>query len=97
MILGKRTKQPGETKLYDVTYEDWLATGETLTGVTVAVACLTDQDDDVLTATATAVSPAVRVTAVGGTAGQTYKLTLTLTTSLGQIDEDEIIVAVRDY
>lgn len=98
MILGKRVKQPGETKFYDVTYEDWLAPGETLSGVTATAVCTTKSEDHALTVVSAVVaSPAVRVTLAGGTAGQTYKVTMTLETSLGQIDEDEFIVAVRDY
>lgn len=94
MKLGRFTKQPAERKRYSIDYSDWLDTGETISTATFAVAPTGALEVDAYTIGSPATSVVFFVN--GGTSGVTYKVTVTITTSGGQIKEDEILFSVRE-
>jgi hypothetical protein len=92
-ILGRMVKQSGETLDYDVDYTDWFenrtddaashtATAET--GITVVTSSLASQ--------------IVRVVLSGGTDGETYKITVRVTTNAATpiIKEADFTVRIKD-
>lgn len=99
MILDRKEKQPVEIKDYPINYADWLAeSGDTLSNVNAAIECLTDIADNSLTVHNLTLAPtAVSVWLSGGTDGQRYKVTVTVTTLGGRRDQSEFIVRVKDY
>lgn len=100
MILGKHDKQPAERKDYPIDYSDWLAEiagGDAISVATAVVVCTTTPTNTAMTIYQVVVSASgVSVWLAGGTAGQTYKVTVTATTVGGRIDESEITVRVKD-
>lgn len=101
MILGRYTKQPTEVEDYDIDFSDWLRAGETLATSTATVVCQSTPGDSALASSGvTIASSSVRVRLTGGTAGETYKVTVSTTsggTGAGRLDESEFIVKVKDY
>jgi hypothetical protein len=99
MILDKYTKQPGETKDYDIDYSEWLSPlTDTLSGVTAAVECLTDPTDIALVCnTVFVTTTTAKFWMSGGTAGNKYKLTATATTTGGRTDESELVFNIKDF
>lgn len=100
MILEKFIKQPSEYKDYDVDFAPWLAHDkeDSLDDVSVRVDCLTDAEDDSLTVpTVQITETTAKLWVAGGTAGRKYKLTIIATTTVGRIDESELIFTVKDY
>lgn len=90
-VLGKFEKQPADVLDYDFDYSDWLddrsdtiATYNVVaeTGLTVGLV--------------TAISGVVKVFLSGGTDGQTYKVTCTVTTTGGRTKQAEISVKVKE-
>lgn len=93
MKLARFAKQPAERKRYTIDYSDWLDTGETISSVAFSVSPTGLQVD----AYSIAVSGAsVVFFANYGVNGTAYTVTATITTSGGQIKEDEILFAVRE-
>lgn len=91
MKLGTVSKQPGEKRRWAIDYTDAMDTGDAVESVAVVVT------PDGLTVSAYEVSPKVRVVCSGGTAGTTYKITLTMTTTGGnEVFEDELFVKVKE-
>lgn len=93
MKLARFAKQPAERKRYTIDYSDWLDTGETISLVAFTVSPTGLEID--------AYSIAVSGTSVAffanyGVNGTAYTVTVTITTSGGQIKEDEILFAVRE-
>lgn len=93
--LATFTKQPHEVLAYDVTFVDWLAgvndTG--LSAVAVATTGVTQPSVAVLS------SGVVRVWIAGGTDGQSYKVTVTLTTSnspTARVKEADFTIKVKE-
>lgn len=93
MILGAVTQQPAERLDYDIDYaeQDFLTTGETISSAVATV------DPVGLTVALVNVSPRIKLWIEGGTAGTTYKVTTTATTSGGRIKQDELKVRIKDY
>ena len=91
MILGKFKKQPGEVLDYDVSYEDFFSNrNDTLNNATVvADAGITVDSVDLN-------GELVKVVLSGGTNGVTYKVTVTMTTTIGIVKEDEFQVTVKE-
>jgi hypothetical protein len=98
MILERYEKQPAELKDYDISYTEWLApVSDTLLNASTAVSCLTNPEDTALVCNATFVSPqSVKVWMAGGTDGERYKATVTVTTAGGRIDQSELVFSVKD-
>lgn len=92
-LIGRQVKQSGETLDYDVSFEDWFEnrsdapashTVTADTGITVATSSLTGE--------------VVRVVLSGGTDGETYKITVQLTTNAATpiIKEADFTVRIKD-
>lgn len=95
MLVGDVDKQPGETKRYVWNYSSWLGTGEVL------VDCAVVADSDELEIVDGSVeigedNQTIIALVRGGEDGGEYVLTVTATTSLGQVKEDEVIVRVLE-
>lgn len=93
-ILDKYTKQPADVQDYDISYVDWLAAlGTTAASVVVTA------DAGITQPQAAAVSGGVvKVWISGGTDGQSYKVTSTLTTtgSPARVKQAEILIKVKE-
>jgi hypothetical protein len=93
MILGTFIKQPTDVVDYDVEYQEWLVSGDTLVSATVAITPDTDLEED-----ATYVLPdKVNIWLSGGLNGSTYKLTVTATTAAGRVRQDEFRVKCKEF
>lgn len=90
-ILGKFTKQPGDTQDYSISYVDWLA-GMSDTGLSHTVTV----DTGITLGSSTLSGGVVTVWLSGGTDGNTYKVTCTLTTTGGRVKQAEILVKVKE-
>jgi len=91
MIIGKYTKQPGETLDYEVIYDDFFsnrpdsavsAIATAQAGITIVSQLLTGND--------------FKVVLSGGTTGTKYKITILMTTTEGIVKEDEFFVVVKE-
>lgn len=97
MILDKYIKQPAEVKDYDIDFSEWLPTGDTISTYEADVVCIVGTDDDTLTVDSqSASSTTVKTWLSGGTDGCTYKVTVTVTTVGGRVDQSEFKVKVKD-
>ena len=91
MILGTFQKQPADRLDYDVTYKDWLTTGDNLESM------VAESVPEGLTIDSVYVNdPIAKIWLSGGMSGMTYKVTLTATTADGRIRQDEFKVKVKD-
>lgn len=92
-ILATYTKQPAERKDYDLDYSDWLPNGDTVASATATVS------PSGLTVDAPVVvsGKTVKLWVSGGTGGVKYKVTVKATTTVGRIDEEELIFNVKDF
>ena len=93
-ILAKYVKQPGERKRYQISYVNWLDTGEQVSTVDFVASDPALVVDDVQP---TPDGVGVQYYVSGGVDGQTYTVTATLTTNTGpQVREDEIFFSIRE-
>lgn len=86
------TKQPGESRLYDIDFAPLLATGDTLSSVTsvaTAQAGLTIGSPSLAT-------PKVQVRISSGTDGTLYKLTAIVVTTNGDTLETDVFLRVEE-
>ena len=91
MILGKFKKQPGETLDYPVSYSDFFADRlDALASVVVTV------EAGLTLVSQVTVNPVCNVVLSGGTSGNSYKVTLKMTTTTGIVKEDEFKVTVKE-
>ncbi len=101
-LLDRFKKQPNEIKKYQIDYSEWLATSETVTGVTTSVELLNPAEGDVGEPTlAIGVTQIVGGTVYeyfvsSGTDGKRYKVTFLASTNDSQIVESEIEFKVKD-
>ena len=97
MKLGKFKKDPDEKKRYSIDYTDWLDTAETVSSVTPSVELDYGSEDpitlEVTSIALTGDSKGVTFFVEGGIDDVDYKLTMTMTSSAGQIKEDHLIVS----
>lgn len=96
MKLARFTKAPNERKRYTIDYSDWLDTGETVSTVTFSV---TPSTTNILQVDAYSIaSPATSVVFFvnDGADGTTYTLEISITTSGGQVKEDQVHYSVRE-
>jgi hypothetical protein len=96
MKLARFTKGPTERKRYSIDYSDWLDTGETISAVVFAPSPLVAGGLEVDAFTISTPATSVVFFANAGINGTTYTLDVTITTSGGQIKEDQILFSVRD-
>lgn len=91
MILGIFTKQPTEVLDYDIDYTSALDSGDTIAAQTVTA------DTGITVDTSLIVGGVkVKIWLSGGTTGNTYKVTATITTAGGRVRQDEIKIKVRE-
>lgn len=90
-ILETFTKQPGETLDYDISFAEFLA-GYADTGLSATVTAAAGITLDFFSLT----QGVVKVWLSGGTTGQSYKVTVRLTTTGGRIKEDEIVIKIKE-
>lgn len=98
-VIARFTKQPADSKDYDVTYYDWFQDiqGDTLDDVTTVVTQVSGPDGELIEVyntqlTATVIKLWVR----GGAPGGKYKIELTVQTQQGRIDQCEILFSVKE-
>lgn len=100
MILDRKEKQPAEVKDYPIDYSEWLGEisgGDTLASAVAVAVCTTDAADTALVVDQVVLSnTALAVWLSAGTANQNYKVTVTVTTTGGRVDESEFIVKLKD-
>lgn len=100
MILDRKEKQPAEVKDYPIDYTAWLAEvtpADTIASATAAVVCLSDAANTALVINQVLPSSkAVAVWLSAGTVDQRYKVTVTVTTTGGRVDQSEFIVKLKD-
>lgn len=95
MRLGKFTKTPTEVKRYKIDYSHWLDTGEYVSSVSFSII---SSNTGSLTFSPNDINPtdtSVTFLVLGGTDGETYEVSVTMTTSLSQIKQDVIYYVVK--
>jgi hypothetical protein len=92
--MDKFTKQPHDIDTVDVSFVDYL-TERGDTGQSVAVV-ITGPDSALTSPAASLVNGVAKVWLSGGTDGNTYKLTATLTTNAGRIKEHDFNVKIKE-
>lgn len=93
MRIGKFRKSPGDRKRYEINYEDWLNSGETVTDVTMSGNVPSDDfyvDGYIVDADGKEVIFYVS----GGLDGVEYTVGVEVETSLQQVKEDTITFKV---
>lgn len=90
-IVGSYTKQPREVLDYDISFEDFIESGDSLVSADVSVSPAGLTIDSHLV-----IGDRVKVWLSGGTNGVTYKVTALVTTDFGRTKEDEIKVKVKE-
>jgi hypothetical protein len=90
-IIGKFSKQPVEVQDYDIDFTEYLEfhndyalshTAFASTGITIQASALVDG--------------VVKVFVSGGTDGNTYKVSATITTQGGRVKQGDILVKVKE-
>lgn len=96
MKLAKFVKSPAERKRYSIDYSEWLDTGETVQSIIFTVTPSTGTLPLAIDAYQIA-TPATSVIffANYGDEGTVYTVDVVMTTSGGQIKEDQILFSVR--
>lgn len=92
-MLGIATKQPADYLDYDISFEEWLPTGDTVSTATASV----DVTGELVIADVLVLSPTVKLWLSNGVNGSTYKITVIATTAAGRVKETEFKIRVRDY
>lgn len=90
-MLGAKRKKPGDNLDYDIYFTDWLVDGDSL----VTASAVAD-DNSITIGTVQVIPPLVKIWISGGTAGKSYKITVTTTTAAGRVKEVDFIVRVTE-
>jgi len=96
MKLARFVKAQAERKRYSIDYSNWLDTDETIDSVVFAVSPTSVGGLEVDAYTISTPATSVVFFANAGIDGITYTVDVTITTSGGQIKEDQILFSVRD-
>lgn len=91
-ILEKFTKQPADVQDIDINFVDWLAALND-TPLSVSVPAVTGITQPIAAAITAGI---VKVWVSGGTTGQSYKMTINLTTAGGRTKQVEILIKVKE-
>lgn len=90
-ILAKFEKQPSEIQDYDIDFSEYLdAIGDTASSVTVTA------EIGITVSSSALIGKVVKVWLTGGSNGETYKITVLLTTAGGRRREADIKVKVKE-
>ena len=95
MFVADLDKQPAEKKLERLSYDGWLYSGETLADIQLFVDPTGDAED-LVADEATVEGSMAQLMLSKGIDGEDYTVTIRVTTSLGQIKEDELMVRVLE-
>jgi hypothetical protein len=96
MKLGRIVQQPNENIRRLVKYDRWLEEGERIVGVVATVLPVTSPPFVVDTIVIGPDSDRFAYYAHGGVDGEDYTATVTITTSVGQVREDELLFGVKE-
>lgn len=91
MNIGNTTKQPSEKLSYTADYSLALTAGDNVQSATVSASPAGLTIDNVAV-----YDPRVKFWASGGTDGEVYKITLTVSTTDGRVFQDEIYMSVEE-
>lgn len=91
-VLGKFTKQPVEIQDYDFDFNEYLSSLPDTAASHVAVA-----ETGVTITASTLAGGVVKVFVSGGTDGQQYKVSATITTTGGRVKQGDIIIKVKEF
>lgn len=90
-ILAKFVKQPADIQDYDIDFNEYLtANSDTAASHTSTV------DAGITKQSSVMADGVVKVWLSGGTSGETYKVTVTVTTTAGRVKQAEIAVKVKE-
>lgn len=92
LMKWKFTQTTGERKRYTLDYSDWLDTGELVSTVTYAVTPVT-ASPVVVNGTSTTDSGGIFYMS-GGLVDRRYEILITMTSSQGQIKQDEVTLHI---
>lgn len=92
-IIGTFIQQPADRLDYDVSYDPFLVPEDFVVASTVQV----DGDLLILQPIIIEDGRAVKIWVSGGTSNTTYKATITTTTDLGRVKQDEIRFRIKDF
>jgi hypothetical protein len=90
-ILGKFTKQPVEIQDYDIDFNSYLEFHND-----IALSHTTFADTGVTIMSSALVDGVVKVFVSGGTDGNSYKVSATITTQGGRVKQGDILVKVKE-
>jgi len=90
MSIPKYTKQPGDKLDYDIDFNEWLSSSDSLDSVDVTA------DTGITIVNSTIVGSVVKVWISGGTDGEIYKITVKVITVEGRIKEQEFKIKVKE-
>lgn len=96
MKLGKFIKAPGERKRYSIDYNNWLDTGELISTRTFSVTPVTTPPFLIDASATLPGNRSIAFYAAGGKSGENYKVTVSISTSGGQVKEDVVLFQVKD-
>lgn len=91
-ILGKFTKQPVEVQDYDISFTEYLASQS---DTAVSHTATAEAGISILASNLT--GGVVKVFVSGGTDGNQYKVSATVTTAGGRVKQGDIIVKVKEF
>lgn len=90
-ILARFSQQSTETLDYDVDFTDWFEDR-----VDTAASYTATVESGITLSTSSRSGSVVKVVLTGGTHGQSYKVTVRLTTSSGVVKEADFTVKIKD-
>ena len=85
-------KQPPEVLDYDIDLSSWMPSGDTISAVSV----VSSSPADLVVQTFSSTDTSVKIWLLGGTDGNTYKVTATITTAQGRVKEIDFKIRVKD-
>lgn len=97
MVDDSFTKQPADAFLFDVDYTRRLETGDGVASAVVVAIKESDGSAASVSGTPAIVTPKVSVPAYGGTDGETYRLGIRGTTTLGYVYEKFVRMNVQEF
>ena len=103
MILASFIKQPAETLDYDISFSEFLADGDTLVGA--GDPAVPDPLDVAVSPEGLTLGPTflidegrtIKQWIAGGVSGTRYKITLTVTSNAGRVEQIYFVFRVKDY
>lgn len=90
-ILGRFTKQPGETLDYDIDFSDWFLDRED-----VPASFTTVVPTGITLVSSVRLGTVVKLVLAGGTSGEKYQITVRMTTDTDLVKEADFIVSVKE-